>query len=609
MENTWIGPFQVFEKLGAHRRHHVYRAIQAEQDREVALKFIKLPPEIDHDTAIGKINREVAVLKRLEHPHLVRMYGAGAYQDQVFFAHELIKGETVAAVLSRRGRLAPDQVIEYGRQVADLLDFLHHKEIIHNKLTTDKLIIDDQGRIKVSDLRLNRSRRRRWDAARRATLETAAYMPPEQLLGEGCTPKSDLYSLGVIMYEMVTGKLPFQPQTMAQLARDKQSKQVPRVAETVMNCPGWLDKLIRKMILPDPRRRPHSARAVLMTLDQIRSVDQSGTAAAEEITRGFSALSAGVDRTAARRALGMRKAKREPEQEVPLLQSVPFLLSGLGLIALIFAAVLFWPFGANHQEMMTEANLLMQSPDSDDWRQARSLYTRIMENSSDQDLRADAESRYYQARQKSMVRRLQGGLAPLEKPLVRELYAIMQNQQQGKLREARAQYQRLVDKIDPEDRMRYVRMEALDRLGQIQQIQDEATGMRTRYEQLLAGLDPAQPQDPAARELEQLVYRIRTTVTTRDFLADLIEQLGGPLDGSLVPPPDSGAADGNPGETAEAGREPPPGPENRSSSIRPSVNPPVRGEGSEESGDDPGQRDDPPDGKHQAAPPERQAPA
>ncbi len=225
----------------------------------MALKFIKLPPDVNRDNALAKINREVAVLKKLEHPHLVRMYGAGVYEDQVFFAHELIEGETLASLLSRRGRLAPDQVIDFGGQIASVLEYLHHNEIIHSKLTTDKLIIDAEGQIHVADLRLNRSRKRRWDAARRATLETAAYMPPEQLLGEGSTPKSDLYSLGVIMYEMLTGKLPFEPESMAQLARDKKSAKVQRVAETVMSCPAWLDKLVRKMILPDPKLRPHSA--------------------------------------------------------------------------------------------------------------------------------------------------------------------------------------------------------------------------------------------------------------------------------------------------------------------------------------------------------------
>ncbi len=522
VENSRIGPFHVLEKLGNHRRHNVYRARQVEQDREVALKFIKLPPDVDRESALVKINREATVLKNLDHPNLVKMYGAGCEGEQVFFAHEVIEGESLASLLSRRGLLAPDLVIDYSRQIASVIEYLHQNEIIHSKLTTDKLIIDKEGKIHVTDLRLNRSRKRRWDAAKRASLETAAYMPPEQLLGEGASGKSDLYTLGIIMFEMLTGKLPYAPQTMAQLAQDKQKPDVPRVSDTVMSCPAWLDKLVRKMILPDPRKRPHSARAVIMTLEQIHSVEQSKMAAAEEMTRGFSPLSAGSDRTAARKAMGLKK-DLEPEKGKPLIQSIPFLVGALGLVTAVIALAMFWPFGSSSVTLMQRADKLMASPESDDWREARKLYTRIMENSRDEELKLAAETGYFESRRKSMMYRLKSGVVPLEKPEIRELYAIMQNEKEGKFRDALNQYLRLVEKIDPADDLRYVRSEALDRIANMQEIEQQSLEFRERLEALRTAANGPAATDADREAFAAVQAELVTDHSKNDFLSDLLD--------------------------------------------------------------------------------------
>jgi serine/threonine-protein kinase len=534
VENSQIGPFHILEKLGAHRRHNVYRARQVEQNREVALKFITLPPDVERESALLKINHEANVLKALDHPNLVKVFGAGCEGKHVFFAHEVIEGETLASLLLRRGRLAPDLVIDYARQIASALEYLHQNEIIHSKLTTDKLIVDGAGLVHISDLRLNRSRKRRWDAAKRASLETAAYMPPEQLLGQGATSKSDVYTLGVIMFEMLTGKLPYEPQTMAQLARDKQDARVPRVSDTVISCPGWLDKLVRKMMLPDPKRRPHSIRAVIMTLDQIHALEQNKVAAAEEMTRGFSALAAGSDRAEARRVMGMKQRERAPEKETSILQGIPFLAGALGLIAILVTVALIWTFAGNPADLMERANALLASSDADDWRDARKLYTRIMQNSRDENLRSAAEHGYFESRRKSMMRRLEGGVLPLEKAEIRELYAIMQNENAGKLRESMARYQRLADKIDPNDDLRYVRMEALERFGALQRLEQDSLVFRERYETLRAAAESASSTEDDRSAFAVIEAELQDRFGNNEFLADLVNGDNANPDGALT---------------------------------------------------------------------------
>ena len=174
MENTRVGPFQIIQKLGANRRHNVYRAIQVHQKREVALKFIRLPPSVDKAKAISRIRRETKILKKLEHPNLVRVYGAGVEGSNIFFALELVRGESLSTILMRREKLAWDLVVEYAKQIALMLEYVHSHEIIHLKLTPDKILISEDGTVRVTDLRLNRSRKRRWDESSRKALDVAA---------------------------------------------------------------------------------------------------------------------------------------------------------------------------------------------------------------------------------------------------------------------------------------------------------------------------------------------------------------------------------------------------------------------------------------------------
>ena len=159
VENTKVGPFLLIKRLGTTRRQKVFHARQIEQERDVALKFISVPPEIDRGTALGKIQREVAILKQLQHTNLVRVFGAGAHEEKIFFATELVEGESLAALLSRRGKLAPDLAVEYGKQISHLLEYLHNNEVLHSKLTPEKIIVTPDHKVKVADLRLNRSKK------------------------------------------------------------------------------------------------------------------------------------------------------------------------------------------------------------------------------------------------------------------------------------------------------------------------------------------------------------------------------------------------------------------------------------------------------------------
>lgn len=368
----------------------------------MAIKFVKIPPKFDWDSAIDKIDREVAQLQKLRHPNLVRVYGAGFEEDDVFFATELVEGESLATILSRRGKLAPDQVVEYGRQICSVLQFLHEHDLIHSKLTPVKIMVTSDHQIKVTDLRLNRSKRRRWDAPLRRDLELAAYMAPEQFT-EGASDKSDLYALGVMLHEMLSGKLPYPPDTLGRMQKSKINSPVPSVATHVMDCPIWLNQIVTEMLDPNPRNRPHSAEAINFTLDEIKNIDATKQAAVAQMASGFTPLTAGKDKTEAERLLGKETAGKE-SNSVPILQRTPVQVA---LLLTVLALIFFMLQPRSDVKIIAQAKQMINSEQLAQWYDARVLLEPIMK--SDRTLSDEATGLYFDSKLKTLLARSESG--------------------------------------------------------------------------------------------------------------------------------------------------------------------------------------------------------
>lgn len=511
MENTHVGPFLIVKRLGTNRRQRVFHARHVKQGRDVALKFINLPPDVDWDRAIDKINLEVEILKQLKHPNLVRVYGAGVDGDQIFLCSELADGESLTSLLARRGRLAPDLVVEIGRQIAELLEYLHQQDILHCKLTPDKIIVDQNNQVKVADLRLNRTRRKRWDSPRKRELDIAAYMAPE-LMNEGATNKSDLYSLGVILYEMLTGKLPYPPDTIGRMTRMKLEEEPPSVAEHVLNCPIWLDQIITQMLASDPRKRPHSARAVVFALSEIKNNDQAQKPVVEMVTGNFNPLTAGVDKSEARRLLGQPtpQFERPNVQKTPFYESVPFLVACLVVIASIIGYALM---PTSSEKLYQQAETLMDSSDSDHWFEARTPLKTIMDRGPTDPFYDQARDLYFESRRRTMVAWAENG-RPLwtQSQNTQKIGEAIRLQKDGDLEEAKRRFKELTDTVDPNGDERHVYLEAQARFEQL----EEATRLPDTPDRLLAVI----------KQLEQASSRDEL-MEARRRLGDILFKFGG----------------------------------------------------------------------------------
>jgi len=457
VENTRVGPFQIIQKLGANRRHNVYRAVQVDQQREVVLKFIKLPPNVDKAKAISRIQRETKILKKLSHPNLVRVYGAGVEGSNIFFAMEFVRGESLSAILTRREKLAWDLALDYAKQIAMMLEYIHSHEIIHLKLTPDKILINEEGKLQVTDLRLNRSKKRRWDESSRKALDIAAYMAPEQLSGGTGTAKSDFYALGVILFEMLTGKLPYVPDTLTQMIRMKQTEPPPPISDYNMDCPVWLDRIVVHLLQNDPLRRPHSARAIVLALQEVQDIDSSGTGVAEKLVGSFNPLTIGMDKSEAKKVLGF---KEEKPPGTPFYQRLSVQVSGL-VIALImiavFVGVMLKP--ASDRSLYEQAARMVHSENQGDWSTAKLNYIEpLMERGTERPYYQKAEELLFEIERKRLLNRAMNGdwVRKGDTRYERRFLKAYETEDEGDYKRALTLYRQLARETDSDGDQRHI---------------------------------------------------------------------------------------------------------------------------------------------------------
>ena len=462
MENTRVGPFLIIKRLGKNRRQEVFHARQTEQDRDVALKFIQWPEKIALEQALEKVQREVDRLKQLRHENLARTFGAGVHEERIFFASEMIKGESLASILMRRGRLATDLVVEYGGQIAEILRYLHSEKQVLGRLTPEKLMVTSDHKIKLIDLRVSRANRRRWDAPKRPQPEVAAYLAPEQFT-EGPSERADFYSLGVILFEMTSGQLPVDPDNLGRMIRQKQDSAAPSVAERVMDCPVWLDKMIAQLLEPRSKDRPYSANAIVLAFDEIKKLDATQKGAAAQIAGSFNPLNAGRDKSEAKRVLGKKVSSRQEPSE-PFYQTIPFLVGALMLIA---AVAIWFALPPSAGDLVARSRTLVESSNAADWKTATESMKRVMESKSK--FAPQAEEIYLQAQRKTLLDLAQRGMknrnfhSPETRTFV-DAYALEQDEE---TEQAKSLYVELVRTVDPVGAKAHIYLEARDRFKKL----------------------------------------------------------------------------------------------------------------------------------------------
>lgn len=285
LQGQQIGPFEIERELGSGAMGTVYRA-RFRNDKDgsvshVALKVIALGL-MGNDGAMARFDRESAILKQLRHPHIVRLIATGRYKKTPFIAMEFVEGESLDRILLRRGRLPWEDVLGYGKQLCLALQHAHERGIIHRDLKPSNLMVTPDGTLKLTDFGIAKDTDVTALTGANSTIGTAAYMSPEQCKGDkSLSAKSDLYSLGIVFYELVTGKKPFAADTSIEMFL-KHCNEIPvRPSKIVPDLPVWFDNLIMFLLEKEKERRPLDATTVGKMLADIEQkvLDQQSVGA------------------------------------------------------------------------------------------------------------------------------------------------------------------------------------------------------------------------------------------------------------------------------------------------------------------------------------------
>jgi eukaryotic-like serine/threonine-protein kinase len=263
-----FGAFEVLEQIGAGGMGQVYRARDTRLDRHVALKVIR-PSELAGRDGLERFKREARAISRLNHPHICALYDIGEQDGEAFLVMEYVRGETLASRLER-GALRIDEAVRYAAQIAEALDGAHRSGVVHRDLKPSNIMLARNG-VKLLDFGL--AKLRELDADRAATPTTVSlglsedglilgslpYMAPEQLEGKSVDARADLFALGAVLYEMVTGHAPFQGSSKASLIVAILSQEpVPPTTHQPL-IPALLDRTIRRCLAKAPDERWQSA--------------------------------------------------------------------------------------------------------------------------------------------------------------------------------------------------------------------------------------------------------------------------------------------------------------------------------------------------------------
>ncbi|SFJ08646.1 protein kinase domain-containing protein [Planctomicrobium piriforme] len=268
----WIWPFEILEQIGEGGMGVVYRARYVVNGRQVALKMV--PTDVADKTALARFERELEVLKTLRHPNIVRCFGGVCEDKRRFYAMELLEGGSLEDQLQAKGKLAWEQVIYYGLQMCAALECSHEKGVVHRDVKPSNFLLTPSGQLKLSDFGLASVMAARKITAAGKTAGTFLYMAPEQIRGQDVTPRTDLYALGCVLFELVTGEVPFIGETPGATLHLHCYAPPPRPTEKALDCPVLLERTILKLLEKDPAQRYESAATVARDL---RAVNQTVT--------------------------------------------------------------------------------------------------------------------------------------------------------------------------------------------------------------------------------------------------------------------------------------------------------------------------------------------
>lgn len=269
MDITQVGLWEIGEKLGAGGMGTVYLGTHKETGKKAAVKV--LPASLAREEGfVERFKREIVSMEQLKSPHIVEFYESGNDGDTYYYAMEYVEGETLTSRLKRDKRMPWPEVIDACLQICRALKAAHNSGIIHRDLKPSNLMISSDGTVKLTDFGVAQVFASQKLTVTGGIVGTAEYMSPEQAKGQRATKKSDLYSLGAVMYVMLTGRPPFSGKTSLDVIHKHQFAQFDRPGLIATDMPRQLEEIVCKLLEKDPDKRFPDAYVLSLRLAEVQ---------------------------------------------------------------------------------------------------------------------------------------------------------------------------------------------------------------------------------------------------------------------------------------------------------------------------------------------------
>ena len=246
--------YEIIKSIGEGGMANVYLANDTFLDRKVAVKVLRGDLAND-EKFIRRFQREAYAASTLSHPNIVEMYDVGEDNGTYFIVMEYIEGRTLKQLLKKRGSLTSPEVVDIMLQLTDGISHAHDMYIIHRDLKPQNIMISDDGKIKITDFGIAMALNSSQLTQTNSVMGSVHYLPPEQASGKGSTTKSDIYSMGIMLFELLTGKLPFKGENAVEIALKHMKDDIPSVRKLNPNVPQSLENIVLKATAKNPKNR------------------------------------------------------------------------------------------------------------------------------------------------------------------------------------------------------------------------------------------------------------------------------------------------------------------------------------------------------------------
>ena len=251
--------YEIIKSIGEGGMANVYLGYDTILDRNVAIKILRGDLAND-EKFVRRFQREALSASSLSHPNIVEMYDVGEDDGLYYIVMEYIEGKTLKQLLKKRGSLTLSESIDIMLQLTDGMAHAHDSYIIHRDLKPQNIMIQDDGQIKITDFGIAMALNSTQLTQTNSVMGSVHYLPPEQAAGKGSTIRSDIYSMGIIFYELLSGSLPFRGESAVEIALKQMRDPLPSLRDENKEIPQSIENIILKATAKNPKNRYHDAK-------------------------------------------------------------------------------------------------------------------------------------------------------------------------------------------------------------------------------------------------------------------------------------------------------------------------------------------------------------